>query len=167
MTGVIRRRSSMNATGMLVVLCLAGVSTGCDGGRRAPAQSGRQETATPSKGQVRARVQEMLDIGEQRVFGPDGPKYQVPESYFEYCRAHPGIAIEVLRTRVTSSDGLRRMNAIEFLAELAELPAVRDEAHELIRSRVDDDAEFVGSYAASRLKGTPTSMPARSETGGS
>ncbi len=101
---------------------------------------------------VRDRLSEMINIGEMRVFGPDGPQYELPQSYFDYARNHATVAVEILVNRVVSSDGLHRMNAIEFLAEVASVPAVREDSIRLIRRRLDDEAEFVRQYAATKLK---------------
>lgn len=102
------------------------------------------------------KITEMIETGEGRPIRFDGPRYEMPSSYFEFVRAHPSEALSVLNRKLQAENGGTRLNAYEFVVELYKSPSAKDDAQKLLDIGMRDPSKLVRDYVDTKYSPATT-----------
>ncbi len=97
---------------------------------------------------IRETMSSYIEVGEQRSFSGRGPQYKLPSSYYEFARAHPIVAIDLLKAKLQAEKLNYVFNAYDFLAHMVDVPEVREEVIRIIRKGAQTEGYAVRQFLA-------------------
>jgi len=109
-----------------------------------PAANDMHQTTRPpatwpvaSSAEVAKTMDTFFQEGLKRPFGPDGPRFGLPPSYYDYFAIHQREAAQFLEPRLTSTHGCDAMNGYDIVIHMARIPATRDWALSKMKQAIE------------------------------
>ena len=90
-----------------------------------------------SSAEVTSTMNAYFQTGSLRSFGPDGPRFDLPQSYYDYFAAHQQEAATFLEGKLTSTQGPVITNVYDFIIHMARIPATRDWALSKMKQAIE------------------------------
>lgn len=131
-----------NVPASFILIAVSALLNGCNcaGNDKLNIQSAQPAQAAAA---AEAEVMKTMDAyfleGLKRPFGPGGPRFELPASYYKYFASHLSSATQYLDDKLVSAQGIEKANSYDIIIHMGQYSVSREWALSKMKQAIDND----------------------------